>query len=143
MNTLLLAQNTWDLTVDAIGNIAMAENPYAAAQDAASQCRLFRGELWYDQAQGIPYFEFILGRPPIPSLIKQYEQNACLLVPEVIAAICYIVDFNQRTRALSGQVQIELASGATAVIATGNLFSQGVPWYVNAASPVAAGDGGF
>ena len=36
MNTLFLNPATWDLMVDAEGNIAMAEAPYSTAQDVAS-----------------------------------------------------------------------------------------------------------
>ena len=64
MKTLLLDRTQWDLVQDANGNIALATEPYARAQDVASACRLFRGELWYDTAAGIPYFEDILGKSP-------------------------------------------------------------------------------
>ena len=56
MKTLLLDQTTWDLTLDANNNIALAAEPYAFAQDAASAIRLFQGELWYDTTRGVPYF---------------------------------------------------------------------------------------
>lgn len=36
MKTLLLDQKSWDLTLDAAGNIAVAAEPYAIAQDVAS-----------------------------------------------------------------------------------------------------------
>ena len=42
MKTLLLRPDTWDLTLDSAGNIAVAENPYALAQDAASAIKLFQ-----------------------------------------------------------------------------------------------------
>jgi len=143
MNTLLLAQNTWDLTIDAIGNIAVAQDPYATAQDCASNCRLFLGELWYDTTQGIPYFQQILGKIPALSLVKQLEQIACLQVNNVATATAFITSFSLATRILGGQVQLTLKDGSTAVIATGDLFSSTLPWYVSGASPVAAGDGGY
>ena len=46
MNTLYLDPQSWDLVLDAAGNIAMAKDPYAKAQDVASACRLFSGELY-------------------------------------------------------------------------------------------------
>ena len=52
--TLLLTPQTWDLTVDASNNIAVAAEPYALAQDAASAIRLFQGEDYYDTTRGIP-----------------------------------------------------------------------------------------
>lgn len=111
MDTLLLAQDTWDLVLDASGNIAKASEPYAIAQDVASAVRLFAGELWYDQAQGIPYFENILGQRPPLQYIKSQVENAALTVPEVVQARCLFADF--RGRALSGQIQIIDTTGAT------------------------------
>ena len=47
--TLLLDRTTWDLCLDANGNIAMATGPYAIAQDVASAVRL-----WHDTTKGVP-----------------------------------------------------------------------------------------
>jgi hypothetical protein len=44
VNTLLLDVSSWDLCLDAAGNIAMASNPYSIAQDAASAIRTFAGD---------------------------------------------------------------------------------------------------
>lgn len=136
MNTLLLGLNTWDLTVDAMGNIAMATDPYAPAQDAASACRLFQGELWYDTTQGIPYFQRILGTFPPASYVRAQLEAAALTVPEVITAQAFLTSFVNRN--LGGQVQLTLTSGATAIIGTSGVQGS-LPWYVTAASPQASG----
>lgn len=111
MDTLLLAQDTWDLVLDASGNIAKASEPYAIAQDVASAVRLFAGELWYDQTQGIPYFEKILGQRPSLQYIKSQIEKAALTVPGVAQARCLFAGF--KGRALSGQIQIIDTTGAT------------------------------
>ena len=85
-STLLLNPLTWDLTVDNVGNIATVAPPYAVAQDVASACRLFRGELWYDTTKGVPYFETILGKKPPPGLIKSAIEAAARTVPGVVTA---------------------------------------------------------
>lgn len=113
MKTLLLDQVLWDLTLDISGNIAVAENPYALAQDAASAIKLFQGELWYDTTQGVPYFTAILGQLPPISLVKQYLTDAALTVPEVTGARVFLTQIENRT--LSGQVQITDAAGITSV----------------------------
>ena len=46
MNTLYLDPQSWDLALDVAGNIALAKDPYAKAQDVASAARLFVGELY-------------------------------------------------------------------------------------------------
>ncbi|OIN06070.1 hypothetical protein BFS86_19875 [Shewanella algae] len=108
-STLLLDTLAWDLAVDAAGNIAVATEPYSLAQDAASAIRLFKGELYYDTSQGIPYFNQILGQAPPISLIKSYFVNAALTVPGVVKARCFITSWTDRV--ITGQVQVEDANG--------------------------------
>lgn len=86
MDTLLLDTDLWDLCLDASGNIAMASNPYAIAQDVASACKLYLGELWYNTDKGIPYTDQILGHSPPLSLVKSDLETAALSVPEVVEA---------------------------------------------------------
>lgn len=115
MNTLLLDRTIWDLCLDASGNIAMATNPYAIAQDAASAIRTFQGEVWYDTTQGVPYFDQILGQYPPIALMRAQFVAAALTVPETVSAVCFLdAVLNRR---LTGQVQIMDTSGATSAVA--------------------------
>jgi hypothetical protein len=111
MQTLLLSVDNWDLTLDASGNIATASEPYALAQDVASACKVFAGELWYDTTQGIPYLENILGQSPPLQYIKSQLEDAALTVPGVVSALCVLAGLNGRL--LSGQIQIIDITGAT------------------------------
>lgn len=110
-NTLLLNPVTWDLMIDAGGNIAMATDPYSVAQDAASAIKLFQGELWYDTTQGVPYFTQIFGKPPNVNLIKAKFAAAALTVPGVSSAIVYITSISDRN--VGGQVQVTDSNGTT------------------------------
>lgn len=102
MKTLLLDLNQWDLLTDAAGNIALASEPYAIAQDVASAIKLFSGELWYDTSAGVPYFAEILGHAlPLPAF-RQYMVSAALTVPLVVTATCSISKFQDRT--ITGQL---------------------------------------
>jgi hypothetical protein len=112
MKTLLLNPQTWDLTKDAAGNIAVASDPYSLAQDAASAIKLFQAELWYDTTQGIPYFQQIFGKPPNISLMKAKFGAAALTVPGVKAANVFITSIVNRE--VHGQVQILDQAGNTA-----------------------------
>lgn len=111
-STLFLNPATWDLAVDAAGNVAVATEPYSQAQDAASAIRLARGELWYDTAQGVPYFSEVLGRRPPLSLVKAKLVAAALTVPGVTAAKVFITGFSGRL--ITGQVQIVTSTGQIA-----------------------------
>lgn len=108
--TLLLDRTAWDLVEDAQGNIAMASDPYAIAQDVASAIRLFKNELWYDTAKGIPYFNQILGQWPPLALVRAYVEKAALTVPEVVQARCVNLSLSDRT--LTGTVEVIDTTGA-------------------------------
>lgn len=106
---MLLDQTRWDIILDASGNIAVADEPYALAQDAASAIRLFRGELWYDTSQGVPYFQQILGKWPPLQLMRQRFEAAALTVPGVVAATCIITSLEGRE--VRGRVEVTDANG--------------------------------
>jgi hypothetical protein len=109
MKTLLLDNTGWDLLVDAAGNIAVASEPYALAQDVASALKLFLGELWYDNSKGIPYFEDILGHTPPVTYFQELMVRAALTVPGVTSAECTIESFENRT--VTGQVTFRTSTG--------------------------------
>lgn len=115
MKTLLLDATKWDLVLDVTGNIALADVPYARAQDVASAERLFKGELWYDTKLGIDYFGLVLGKTPPLALLKSYWSTTAKRVPGVITAKSFISSF--KNREIQGQVQVTDEDGQTATIA--------------------------
>ena len=111
--TLYLNPETWDLEIDASGNIATASGRYQLAQDAASAIKTFLGEVWFDTTIGVPYMTDILGRAPTIEVVKARLQAAALTVPGVASATVVITSTANRT--IVGQVQITGADGATQV----------------------------
>lgn len=112
--TLLLNVATWDLSLNASGNIALADATYSLAQDAASAIKTFLGECYWNTTIGIPWLTQILSPPPPqppPSLalIKEQLVNAALTVPGVSSARVFIAAFDNRS--IQGQVQIISTSG--------------------------------
>ena len=114
-STLLLDTAAWDLCVDLDGNIAVASEPYALAQDAASAIRTFEGEVWYNRALGIPYWTQILGYAPPLSLMRAYFVAAALTVPDVVSAACFFLAITNRK--VTGQVQITSTDGTLSAAA--------------------------
>lgn len=102
MKSLLLDRTAWDLVLDANGNIASCSEPYARAQDVASECRLFRGEQWYDMARGIPYDVEVLGNWPPLSLIRARLKSAAESVDGVVSAQVFVTGTNGRS--ITGQI---------------------------------------
>jgi hypothetical protein len=90
-------------------DIAVAAEPYALAQDAASAIKLFKTEDYYDTTRGIPYFEQILGHWPPVSVMKAYFNAAAKTVPGVVAAQSFIDSIQDRRP--SGQVQVTDTAG--------------------------------
>ena len=113
-DTLLLDLTTWDLVLDVHGNIAVAEAPYALAQDAASAIRTFLGEVYYDTTIGIPYFDEVLGYAPPLNLLKTLLVNAALTVPGVASAQVFISSV--KGRVVTGQVQVTMPTGEISAV---------------------------
>lgn len=107
-STMLLDLTNWDILLDANGNIAVAEEPYSLAQDAASAIRTFLGECYWDTTIGVPYLTQILARSPPLALLKQQLIIAALTVPNVVSARVFIAGITDRL--VSGQVQVTSAS---------------------------------
>jgi hypothetical protein len=115
MKTLLLDLSQWDLLADAAGNIAVAEAPYALAQDVASAVRTFLGEVWYDTSLGVPYFQDILGKTPPVTVFQELIAKAAKTVPGVVTAECTISAFEGRK--VTGQVVCAEANGRQFTVA--------------------------
>ena len=113
MASLLLDPATWDLTVDAAGNIAKAEPPYTYAQDVACAAKLFQGDLYFDTAQGVPYWQSILGQLPPLQFLKNSYVTAALTVPGIVAAVCFITGLVNRQ--VTGQIQSTDENGVLSV----------------------------
>lgn len=109
--TLLLDPLLWDLMVDANRNIAVADEPYSLAQDAASAIRTFLEEVYYDTTQGVPYQQSIFGKPLILPLLKAQLESTALTVPGIVSATVFISSFSARV--VSGQVQVTDSNGTT------------------------------
>lgn len=125
MASLLLDSDTWDLVVNAAGNIGVTTSDVqAAAQDVACACRLFLNELWYDTTQGIPYFQNILGKLPALGFISAKLQ----------AAAYTMFNVTNVTVQISLNPQRQLVGNVNGVTNTGVSFSVGgpigLPWYV-------------
>ena len=115
MKTLFLMPNNWDLVLDASGNIAVASSTYQQAQDIASECRVFTGDMYFSQAEGIPYIEDILGKGRYPlALYRKHLHDRAMLVPGVVSANA---EFSlSDSRNLTGAIKFTNEQGQTGVI---------------------------
>lgn len=114
-DTLLLDIGTFDLCLDAFGNIAVASAPYSIAQDVATQLSTFLGECWYDTSQGVPYWQKIFGQNPPASYVVSVLEEQALQVPDVATAKATLFGLNN-ARGLIGQILITDTDGNTSTI---------------------------
>lgn len=109
MKTLLLDTKAWDIVLGMDGNVALADVPYAQAQDVASAIKTFLGECWYNTTLGIPYFDEILGHWPAEQTVKNYVEQAALTVPGIVRAQCTIISLIDRV--MTGQCLVTNDAG--------------------------------
>jgi hypothetical protein len=114
MQSIFLDPRTWDFAVDANGSIAVADEPYRLAQDAATAIRTFAGECRYDTTRGVPYFKDILDKPASLDLVRADLEKEALKEPGINQARVFFTDFANRR--LQGQVQVT-SSGTTVAAA--------------------------
>lgn len=100
--TLLLDRTPWDLCLDSAGNIAVAAEPYALAQDVASEARVWLGEAYYDTTLGVPY-PLVMGRKQPVQLLKSALADAASRVPGVSNPVVYLTAIQDRE--IGGQIQ--------------------------------------
>ena len=114
--TLYLRPDTWDLELDVNGNIASGTSTYQRAQDIASACRVFREDIYFNQLDGIPYKESILGKNAYPIGLYQSElQRAALSVDGVVSVN---IQLNQlQNRKLTGMIEFTDIENNTAQVA--------------------------
>lgn len=120
MTTLLLDQSNWDLVVDAAGNLAVADNPYARAQDVCSAVRLYKGESYYDAGRGVPYHEKIFGKPLNYDMLNTQFNIAAKSVAGVTDAKTRLTGFTNRGASgilyFSTTGQVRLSNGIATIL---------------------------
>jgi hypothetical protein len=104
MRSLYLRPDTWDLAVDNNRCIAVCDDPYALAQNAACKCRLFLGEAWYDTEAGIDYWNAVLAGVPNLSGLRAALTATAKSVNGVVEAQVFFSGLTGRT--LTGQIQV-------------------------------------
>ena len=113
--TVFLDPRTWDLTLDVNGNIAVATSTYQRAQDIASACRVFRGDIYFNQLDGIPYKESILGKNKYPLGLYHSELHRCAM--SVDGVVSANIKLNQlQNRVLTGIIEFTDIENNTASI---------------------------
>lgn len=92
MKTLALKNENWDFFVDSLGNWATKESNDQIAQDVASSCRVFKGEMEFDVGRGVEYRE----PDKIRKTINDDIRRQALLIEGVKEAVVSIESIDNR-----------------------------------------------
>lgn len=125
MDTLLLDPTTWDLTLDVYGNMATVGDATPAsaqtgpgmrlAQDVATRCRAWNGEVYFDTTQGVRY-PLILGAAPNLSVVQSAFNTEALKVPLCETAISEFSLARGSSRELAGTITVADVNGNSGTI---------------------------
>jgi len=125
MDTLALDPLTWDLTTDIYGNLATFGDATPAsaqtgpgmrlAQDVATRCQAWNGEVYYDTTQGIRY-ETILGAAPNLALVQNAFNTEALKVPLCETAIAVFSFAAGSVRKIGGTLNVSDVDGNSASV---------------------------
>lgn len=110
-HSLYLDPNTWDLTLDQAGGIAVTTDAYAIAQNVANAIRLFTNDAYYNQDRGIPHFALELKAHPKISVLRARIKEAAENVAGVKNA--QVQDLTVIDRNLTGDILLTLDDGTT------------------------------
>lgn len=125
MDTLALTFPTWDITTDAQGNWATFGDATPAsdqtgpgmrlAQDVATRCLSWKGEVYYDTTQGIR-FDQIMGEFPNLPLLQSSFNTEALKVPLCQTALADFSLTAGATRQLTGTLNVADVAGNSAAV---------------------------
>ena len=110
--TLLLDRETWDITLDSAGRMALTHGDYATAQNVANEARLFTNDAYFNQDEGTPYFVATLAQRANLTALRAYLRRAALKVADVKEVLAVdITGLDAETRRLTGDIQFVTLGG--------------------------------
>lgn len=111
--TAALDANSWDLQLDANGNVVMAKETNAIVQNVCNEGRLFTGDAYFRFEDGIDWFTDQLGEPVQEAVTSENLRTAALAVPGVLSVDSVTInELNQKTRTLHGTIEITTEGGS-------------------------------
>lgn len=123
MDSIALDPATWDFTVDAYGDWATVGDAtpgletgpeYRMAQDVATRLMAWRGEVYYDTTQGMPY-DTLLGSANV-ALLQALATQEALKVTPVVACDASLTFTRGKSRTVTGTIYVSDAQGSTGAV---------------------------
>lgn len=102
--TLYLDPDTWDLELDDTGNIRVATESYAVAQNVASATRAFTNDMYFQLDRGVPHFETDISNPISTGVLTSRLNRCARAVDGVLTAETTITSFENRV--IEGEIRL-------------------------------------
>jgi hypothetical protein len=103
-----------DLAVEN-GSWVLLEGQAEIAQNMAERYRMFLGEWFLDQREGIPYFEHILRKISDPVVVDTIFKRTAILTPGVVQLLEFLTQINRATRQLTVTLKAQTIDGILTV----------------------------
>ena len=111
IRTLTLVPDTWDLTLDSVGRIALTGGQEATLQNVANEARLFVRDAYFQQDRGAPRFKTELGQRVNNAVMRSTLRRAALLVADVKEVTSVTTDaVDPISREIPGNVEVDTYS---------------------------------
>lgn len=108
----LSLSDEWDLELTPEGNLKMLRDDSAILQDVANELRLWRGDAYFQQENGISWREVQLGERLSPAVITNVIRETALMVDSVSAVSgVELEETDAENRVLHGQITLILENG--------------------------------
>ncbi len=102
----------WDLSLDVSGNVALSKRSHAVAQNVANECRLFWGDAYFRNEDGIEWFPGQLGKPVNQAIVSGLLRKAAESVDGVERVTSIeLRDLNSDSRTLRGVITFQTKWG--------------------------------
>lgn len=112
---LALDTATWDIHLDATGNIAcLTDRSALLSQRIQVRLQTFQGECFLDRSVGVPYFSEILKKRPDIGRVRSLLAAVIAGVEGVKKILELVLTFNQGTRELDVRFRVLGDSGEIA-----------------------------
>lgn len=113
--SLFLLPSTWDLALDNNGNIATCDQTYEQAQQICCNARTMIKDMYYQQGEGIPYLEEMLGQHTYSLALYREQLHECAMkVTGVVSAEVTLTLGTDNT--LSGKIEFKNTQDETVTI---------------------------
>lgn len=110
-HTLQLTED-WDIALDSVGNIAVAQGENSTAQNVANECRLFTKDAYFAQDEGIPHFMLNLGLQVPDSAFRAYLRKSAVKVADVAEILAITIEhIDRESRVITGTITFTTKEG--------------------------------